>query len=179
MPSSKQSSGKNTVAAHATHNLVAIHWTEKMELAFRVMSAAGSRHLPVIDDRGEIVGMLSDRDLQRAMQIDQADFTSAKTPQAEFDPNARVRDYMSWPIQSIDEKKPIAEAARLMIDRKISSLIVLRDQVAVGVITSDDLLQVLVHENKKSLGSLREGIMVALSDSPISAIAQSLANAGI
>ena len=107
-----------------------------MSLAYDLMTSNSTRHIPVVDDTGSIVGMISDRDAKKAMIFDQADWTSGKTPQPEFDPNALTRDYMSWPVVTINESSSVREAAKLMLEKKISALILLRSDIAVAIVTT-------------------------------------------
>lgn len=164
---------------YTTRDLVVAHWMEKMDRAFHMMMNAHVRHLPVVDEGGAIIGIISDRDFQRALQVDQPDFVSGLPPQAEFDPNARVRDYMSWPVEAISEGRSIADAAKLMIDRKISSLIITRGQAVVGIVTTEDLLRALVGEREGLLKEMKTGLQSAIYNSPIGQIAQTLANVGV
>ncbi|MGZ3687830.1 MAG: CBS domain-containing protein [Bdellovibrionota bacterium] len=127
-------------------NLVTISWNERMETAFRRMRDQRIRHLPVTRENGEIVGILSDRDVQRAM-ISRANEDSAAailSESFEFDPAARVRDYMSWPAISIEQDADIRFVADRMIAEKVSSVLVRRGSAAVGIVTSEDLLKLLV-----------------------------------
>jgi acetoin utilization protein AcuB len=162
-----------------SNDLVVINWKDTIGLAYDVMTANLSRHLPVVDDGGSIVGMISDRDAKKAMIFDQADWLSAKTPQPEFDPNALVRDYMSWPVVTVGENSSIKEAAQVMLDRKISALVVLKGDTAVGIITTDDLLQAITHADEKSTSDFQNSIASMLYRSPLGELAQTLANAGI
>lgn len=164
---------------YTTHNLVVAHWMEKIAGGYELLRRANVRHLPVVDDNGAIVGIISDRDFYRAMQVDQPDFVSGKVTQPEFDPNARVRDYMSWPVEAIDETKSIVDAARIMLDKRISSLIVTRHDQVVGIVTTEDLLRALVTNEHSALKDLRAEIGSMLYNSTIGQIANTLANAGI
>ena len=160
-------------------NLSVINWKDPIGLGYDIMSANSTRHLPVVDDNGSIVGMISDRDAKKAMIFDQADWVSAKTPQPEFDPNVLARDYMSWPVVTIDENSSIREAASSMLKNKISALLVLRAGLAVGIITTDDLLKTIAREDEHAKISFSSAISAKIYDSPLGPLVQSLANAGI
>ncbi len=170
---------KPSLSDFTTHDLVVVHWMEKMEDAFGVMNASQVRHLPVVDDGSTIIGIVSDRDFQRAMQIDQPDFVSGKVARPVFDPNARVRDYMNWPVESIEESRSVADAAMMMLDKRISSLVVTRGARVVGIVTSDDLLRALLEGNESALHDLRVDLQAAIYRSPIGQIAHQLANVGV
>jgi CBS domain-containing membrane protein len=170
---------RKSIEFHTTHKLTVIHWQDNLELAQRTMKSIPSRHLPVIDDAGAIVGMLSDRDLKRASKPYQDLLESEYIFESQFEAGARVKDYMSWPVETVDEKQSIADAARIMIDKKISSLIVTRESMAVGVVTTEDLLSTLVEESEKLSTVLVDGLTSVFYRSPIGTIAQSLSNAGL
>jgi acetoin utilization protein AcuB len=163
----------------ATRNLVVAHWMEKLSSAFELLNRNEIRHLPVVDDSGSIIGIISDRDFQRAMQIDQPDFVSGKVTKPEFDPNVRVRDFMSWPVQAIDENCTIAEAARAMIDKRISSLIVTRNSDVVGIVTTEDMLRSLLEGSESMFANFKADVRSVFYNSTVGQIANALANAGI
>jgi acetoin utilization protein AcuB len=163
----------------ASHDLIVVHWLDSMEHAFALMKSRGVRHLPVVDENSGIVGIVSERDFARAMQVDQPDFVSGKVAQAEFDPNARVRDYMSWPIEVIEEGKTIADAAREMLRLKISSLLVARGREAIGIITSDDLLRTIVADSETKLTELGADVKSVLYNQTLGRIVQTISDAGI
>ena len=170
---------EKSIRFHSSYNPFVINWKESMEQAFKKMSSKNVRHLPVIDDQERMIGILSDHDIQKAMQIDQADYYSAKTPQPQFDPNALVRDYMTWPITTIDENKSITDAARVMIEKKISSLIVVDGPYAIAVVTSEDLLKALIEDLDKSPKGKLESVVAAIYNSPVGAIAKTFADSGL
>lgn len=101
--------------------------SEPIKEAHADMQVGVIRHLPVIDDRGRLVGVLSDRDVIRAV--------GAKR-------NGKVADIMTREVVSIRPEAPAHEAAAIMIDLKIGSLPVVDDGGSlVGVITQTDYLE--------------------------------------
>ena len=85
------------------------------------------RHLPVIDDRGRLVGVLSDRDVLRSV--------AKHKPQ-------RVAEIMTRDVITTRPETLAHVAATLMLDNKISSLMVVDDSTAlVGVLTQTDYLE--------------------------------------
>lgn len=170
---------KNEIKFHSTARFEVIHWAENMKKAFTMMEELSVRHLPVVDDNSSIVGMLSDRDVKRAMKVELLSYVSGKTPDPKFDLDSVVRDYMSWPVETISDDQTVADAAKSMIDKKMSSLVVTQGSLAVAIITSEDLLKVLLEKPQNSLQALKDNIASALYNSPVSSIAQSLSNAGI
>ncbi|MBI3556265.1 MAG: CBS domain-containing protein [Deltaproteobacteria bacterium] len=126
--------------------LVTINFNENMETACKRMRKRKLRHLPVCDDTGEIVGMLSDRDVQRAMisEIKHEPPSPASSESIEFDPEARVRDYMGWPVLTIEQDSDIRLVAERLLQEKVSALLVTNGRATVGIVTTDDLMKVLI-----------------------------------
>ncbi len=164
----------------ASGDLVVVNWLDSLDRAYALMLDRGVRHLPVADDDGEIVGIVSDRDFFRAMMVDQPDFASGYVARPEFSPMHTVRDFMSWPVTSIDEKRAVADAARLMLDRKISALLVTRggDEI-VGIVTTEDMLRALLNVAESPARRALDGVEAAIARSPVGQIAHALGNAGI
>lgn len=101
--------------------------SETIKEAHADMQVGVIRHLPVLDDRKRLVGMLSDRDVLRA--------TGAKR-------NGCVADFMSRDLITTRPDAPAHEAAQLMLDHTIGSLpVVADDGTLVGVITQTDYLE--------------------------------------
>ena len=103
--------------------------------AWHLMSEQHVRHLPVVDD-GQPVGLVSDRDLRRAL----GDGATDETP---------VSSVMAGEMLEIVAGSPLGEAAFLMTLSKVSALPVLDDGKLVGLLTLTDLLE-------NCLESLRE-----------------------
>ncbi len=113
------------VDAITNTNLVAVLATASVDFALSVMKEKRFRHLPVVNERGNIVGIVSQKDLDFCAGLD----------------DVTVLDVMSTPVQTIQEKARLKEAVFKILENKISSLLVINEeQKAVGIITTDDLL---------------------------------------
>lgn len=167
------------VKFHATESLVCIHWLEDLNEAADLMHSRNIRHVAVVDDSETIVGILSDRDLLRVMRIDQAEYDSTFPAHAALPSVAHVRDFMTSPVQTIDEDASTADAARMMIDKKISSLLVTQGRYAVGIVTTEDLLWVAVHKSEGMMTTIKDVLNAVVVDSRVALVANALANVGI
>lgn len=134
---------KFKVETSASKDLIAALWSETLASAYQKMKMLDCRHLPVINEAGQLVGILSDRDIQRGM-IAPASAIAGRYPQVEIPEDALVSEFMSSPVITVESSDSLTKAARLMIDEKISSLAVVDGKNLVGIITTDDLLKVLV-----------------------------------
>src|SRR5688572_30168665 len=104
------------VRENMSSHLVTIGWNEKMENAYKRMQSLRVRHLPVLNDQGEVIGMLSDRDIQRSMisQIERPSGRIVSDETIQFDENCLVRDYMSWPVKSVEQNTELRRVAERM-----------------------------------------------------------------
>src|SRR3989344_7376998 len=105
---------KDSLKGAMSKKLVTVDWNMHMRKAAELMEERRIRHLPVTDELGIVVGILSDRDIKRAM--------SPKNPG--FSPNGTVCEFMSWPVITVSQDLPLKEAAQGMIDEKISAFLV-------------------------------------------------------
>lgn len=125
-------------------NLVTIKYYENLESAYKKLTMHQIRHLPVIDELGDVIGIISDRDVQRGMQPESRDYMSFESAHADFDPALKVADYMSIPIKTVGYNESLQVVAQRMVDEKVSSFLVSKDDMIIGIITHEDLLEVLV-----------------------------------
>lgn len=135
-------SSKPTLKDNMTKHLVTVNWKEPIKKANTIMEDRRIRHLPVVDDEGIVVGILSDRDVRRAMD--------PRRPR--FAPDAVVGDFMSWPAVMVNEDTPIEQVAEGMVDEKLSAFLVNRGNQVVGIVTTDDLLSVLAKLLRRGRG---------------------------
>lgn len=120
-----------------------------VETALAVMRERGVRHLPVVDDAGRLVGMVTDRDVRSAIfgpafaeylsSEQQARLRSLAVPLA----NLRVRDMMTWGAVTIAPEAAVAQAAAVMSEGRFGSLPVLDGDRLVGIVTERDVLRAL------------------------------------
>ena len=106
--------------------------------AQEVMASPGVRHLPVVDDGGLVVGVISKNDIRAALP---SQATTLSAQEATYlVSKLRVGKVMSKPAVVISPEALLEEAAVLMRDNKIEILPVVEDGALVGVITESDLL---------------------------------------
>jgi acetoin utilization protein AcuB len=134
-----------------TKKIVTVKVVTPIQAAYDEMREHGIRHLPVVDQFGKLVGMLSDRDLLRASNTK---VLNEIEQEMTFNPHYIVEDFMSWPVQTVSEQASIEDVAKLMIEQKVSAVVVNGpNQYIKGIITSEDLMQYLVdllHRSEES-----------------------------
>jgi len=149
-----------------TKSLISVRWSYPLEKANELMEENRIRHLPIVDDEGSIVGILSDRDVQRGLNEERPGYS----------PTDIVGAHMSWPVLTVSEGTPLVEIAEGMVDEKVSAFLVMRDKSCLGIVTSEDMLRYLARilrrdkQSKLSLAEIEyEPLIRGVSNSLISA----------
>ncbi len=125
--------------------------------AVAVMRDKGVRHLPVVDDAGQLGGMISDRDLRDAVFAPAiAEHLSQVARRrlrglSERVENLRVKDLMTWDAVTIHPGASLAQAAAVMFEGRFGGLPVMDKGTLVGIVTERDVLRALA----KTLPSVR------------------------
>ncbi len=125
--------------------------------ALSLMRDRKVRRLPVVDGKGKLVGIASEKDLLFAS-------ASPATSLNVWELNSllsklTVDKYMAKKVITVTEDMPLEEAARIMADKKIGGLPVVRDGAMIGIITETDIFRALL----ELLGGRRKGLRVMVT----------------
>jgi len=124
--------------------------------AQELMKEKGFRHLPILDDEKKLVGLITMRSLLRAVPSDVSRFSPFVVNYVLA--KIKARNIMVKDVVTITEDTPFEEAARIMADRKIGCLPVMRGDELVGIISDNDLFNTMV----SLLGARRGGVRVTV-----------------
>ena len=125
-----------------TGNPVAVLATVRVSEAVQIFQALDVRHLPVVNEQRELIGMLSDRDLRAFSLPHLIDSEWLGTIQTALD--ARVATLMSSEPLSVDSEADIAEVVDLILENKIGAVPVIdADNKLVGIVSYVDVLRQL------------------------------------
>jgi acetoin utilization protein AcuB len=120
------------VRSFMTPNPQTIHPNDMLAAAKEKMAAGRFRRLPVVDDAGNLLGILTDGDLREHVG---------------YLPGTRVTAAMVEKLITVAADAPIDVAADLMLEHKIGGLpVVESDGKMVGIITETDLLRGWLHD---------------------------------
>lgn len=125
--------------------------------ALKLMRDNKFRRIPVVDQDGKLIGIVSERDLLHASP-------SPATSLSVWEVNyllwkLKVADIMTHHVITIDQNAPIEDAANLMVTRKIGGLpVVDHAGKVVGVITETDIFKAFA----EMLGSGEKGLRLTI-----------------
>jgi CBS-domain-containing membrane protein len=120
-----------------------------LETAVAVMRERRVRHLPVVDDGGRLLGIVTDRDIRSAILGPAVAEYAGATERGRLRALAgnlndvRVSHAMTWGALTTGPAAPLAQAAAVMVDARIGSLPVVEGQRLVGILTEHDVLKAL------------------------------------
>lgn len=117
--------------------VVRISADDTLWIVKEIMDLASVRHIPVVN-RGELVGVVSQRDLLRASLSNVMGISAEE--QKVFLEGVKISEVMSAPPRTIAPGDSIQSAARAMAEHKIGCLPVVEGREIVGILTETDVL---------------------------------------
>ncbi|HYW84000.1 MAG TPA: CBS and ACT domain-containing protein [Spirochaetia bacterium] len=130
------------VRERMTRNPIFIRPDTPVTEAQALMKREKIHHLPVLDKDEKLVGIVAEKDLLYASP-------SVATTLSVFEMTSllarlKVEKVMSRDVVSVGEDVPLEEAARIMADRGIGGLPIVRGKAVVGIITESDLFRIFI-----------------------------------
>jgi CBS domain-containing protein len=124
------SSSYQTVGQFMSTDLFTVRADDLVDLAASVMDWRHVRHVPVEDDQGQLVGLVTHRALLHLLSRGRQTETAPLT----------VRDVMKTDPLTVSSSTPTLEALEIMQSRRVGCLPVVDDEQLVGILTSYDFL---------------------------------------
>jgi len=139
-----------------TSNPITVNPETSFQDALQLLRDKKIRRLPVVDKSGRLVGIVVEKDLLYASP-------SPATTLSVFEMHyllskLLVKDVMTKSVIAVGEDCPLEEAARIMVDKKIGSLPIVRDHKLVGIITETDIFRTMA----EALGGRAKGLRVTI-----------------
>ena len=131
------------VQAYMARSVFTVAPTDELEVAIDAFLNHHIRHLPVLDD-GELIGVVTDRDVRQALGRESVMDQLAEAAGDVLVGHNRIRDIMSDDPVTINPRSTLAEAAHVMLNEHLGSLIVMEGDDMAGIITETDLIRILV-----------------------------------
>ncbi len=104
-----------------------------------LMEEAHCRHVPVVDEQGLLVGLVTHRDLLRHAVIEQPDVP--RYVESEVLRRVRVGEVMNAEVESVEADADLRLAAQAMFENKYGCLPVVDGRRLVGILTESDFVR--------------------------------------
>lgn len=126
-----------------TRDVTTLRRNDRLSMMDELMKTGGFRHVVVVedDDAEAIAGVISHRDVfygALAWSIGQGSAAHQKALEA-----MPVKQVMHTDVVTVTPDTPLAEAARMMLERRIGCLPVVRDRRLVGILSEGDFLSMI------------------------------------
>jgi acetoin utilization protein AcuB len=127
--------------------IVTIEDTANCHEAAEKMVRHRVRHLPVVTTRGTLCGIVTDRDLRHYL-FEPETWRQVGTVRVEtLLKSMPVSRIMSAPVITVTADEPLDAAARVMLEDKLGSLLVIDGGRLAGIVTETDLLRRIVGDD--------------------------------
>ncbi|HYP90125.1 MAG TPA: CBS domain-containing protein [Polyangiaceae bacterium] len=131
-----------TVGDVMTRKIVTVAEQDALENIDEGMNRLRFRHLPVVDRRGKLIGLLSHRDLLHASSSCLSDKEAEQNAVIKQLPVGRI---MQHEVLTVQPEDPLVEAGKLMWASKIGCLpVVDAEGTLLGILTEADFIRLAV-----------------------------------
>jgi acetoin utilization protein AcuB len=164
------------VSDRMSHPVITIQPQATLEDANKLMEKEKISRLPVLDKKGNLVGIVSEKQIHRYMP---SEATTLDMWEIRGVMNRiLVEKVMTHEVVTVTPDTPIEEAARIMVENDISGIPVVSQGKLVGIIAETDLFKTFL----EVLGARQPGIRVSvtMTDVPgqIVKLSQAIFNTG-
>ena len=134
------------------------------------------RHMPIIDEQGNLVGLITQRILLGALPSDVSSFSRFEVEYLLA--KTKAKDVMKVDVKTIDDGISIEGAARIMADEKIGCLPVCHEGKIVGIITDNDLFGIMVDLMGARRGGFRITVVMADREGMLAKLTTAISKGG-
>lgn len=123
-------------------DLITITKNERMTVAKKILEEKKIRHLPVVEGK-KLIGLVTNMDIRKA---EASPATSLEIRELHYLlDKLTVGEIMTRNVITISPDVSVEEAATIMHDNKIGCLPVVEDGNLVGIITENDVMEILIN----------------------------------
>ncbi len=148
------------VADIMTPDPVTVTPATTLQEAVRLMMQGGFRRLPVVDEEGQLIGIVTDRDLRLA--TDSPVVLHERGEREYLMTHVTVGACMTPDPITVEPSTPAADAIRRMRDHRIGGLPVVMGDELVGIVTVTDILDAFLKFLESPKSTRKEVLMVHL-----------------
>jgi CBS domain-containing protein len=136
--------------------VVTVPYTAPAREAIALMAEHHVTSLPVLDEDGDIVGMVSEIDLLRQRIAHDPRTHLRGTPADNATPGARVSDVMTDVVICLSRNTDTADVAEALVDNRIRAIPIIEGADLVGIVSRRDLLKTLLRDDTGIAAEVQE-----------------------
>jgi acetoin utilization protein AcuB len=138
------------VSEYMTAKVISVKEDMGIREAFFLMRDEEIRHLPVLDDKGGLIGIVSDRELRRPNWVDESPDIAHIY---DLKDDLEISDVMSRDIHFVHTYDTLSKAVKLLLKENVGAVPVLdKTENLVGMLSAVDMMRALndlLEEQKK------------------------------
>ncbi|WP_432736354.1 CBS domain-containing protein [Maridesulfovibrio sp. FT414] len=126
-----------------TKELFTLNKDDNLKMARSLMDLQRIRHIPIVNENREFIGLITHRDILRATISQLADIDPAT--QGEIDSGIPIGEIMQTGIKTVNKDTLLKDAAYLLLNHKYGCLPVVNDKNGLeGILTEADFLKLTI-----------------------------------
>lgn len=125
-----------------TKDVFTLNQNDSLSAAKDLMDLARIRHIPIVDNLGNFVGLLTHRDILAATISELAGID--RETKDEIERGIPIREIMQTDVVTVSADLSLKEAARLLLEEKYGCLPVVCAGRLCGIITEADFLRLTI-----------------------------------
>lgn len=159
-----------------TKDVVTVTPETSMMKAAKLMKDRGVRRLPVVDESGALLGIVSDRDLKeaspsRATSLDMHELYYLLS-------EIKIKDIMTKHPLSVSPESTVEHAALVMLQYHVGGLPVVENGKLAGIITDSDIFKVLISITGAKVGGVQLGLELPDAEGSLKTVLDELRSFG-
>jgi CBS domain-containing membrane protein len=122
-----------------TEKVYTLRPSDNLATLYDLMDSRRVRHVPIVDAEGEIVGLVTDRDLSRSAvgALEELPLSAERDSLR----MTKIRDIMATEPDTIEPDATLKEAAEMLLENKIGCLPVVEGVHLAGILTEADFVR--------------------------------------
>lgn len=125
-----------------TRETFTLRESDSLKTARSMMSLARIRHIPIVNEKLEFIGLITHRDVLSATISKFAEVD--KKTRDEIDEGIPVSEIMRTDVTKIPPDTKLRDAAEILLNHKYGCLPVVEEGVLVGILTEADFLKLTI-----------------------------------
>ena len=126
-----------------TEKVMALRASNNLATAYDLMGNEHVRHIPIVDAEGDLVGLITHRDLLRSgFEEHELPLTARRERLGA----RKIRDVMTSEVETIAPDADLKEAAQILFENKLGCLPVVEGNRLVGILTESDFVRYFLRD---------------------------------
>jgi acetoin utilization protein AcuB len=130
-----------------TARVVTVEMDDRLDVVKQIFDTLNFHHLLVIDERKKLTGVVSDRDLLKALSPQLG--SAAETARDAATLNKRVHQIMSRKLLTLHPRAAVVDAVQLFLEHRISCIPIVNEEFKpIGILSWRDVMKLMLAKSK-------------------------------